>query len=659
MKSSALVFSCAGVHALRFDASASKEYPVSKVVELIRDMKAQLEKEQEADEEIYEKLACWCETNDKEKTKAIADAESKLTNLQAKIETMTAQSAQLNVELEGLEKEVAANQKSLDVATALREKQLAEFNEEEKEMLEAIKSLGAAIVVLSKHHSASLLDQRTLDSVVALAHNQMVQHQDMLRGAITPHQRKVITAFTQSAAPKYEAQSGEIFGILKQMKETFEANLAQTQDEEKSNAQAYADLKKAKEAEISAGQASIDEKKQLLASTDETLAQSKEDREDTEAGLSADEKFLLKVKETCKSSDAEWEERQRMRQEEITACAKAIEILASDEARDQFSKTFNSFFQLRKSSAAVRSRASLVLQRAAAKTSSAAMGALAVAVKIDAFTQVKQAIDDMVADLQKEKAEEIEHRDYCIENLNENEKDTAEKTHIKGRLEQKKEGLESEIKSLSQSIEDLNGQIAEMNTQLTRAKEDREAEHEVYLGTLKDQQETESLLTEALSVLKGVYKSPTDSFMQFEKSVQPEGFGEYRQNDGAVGIVMMIEQIIADTKELQAVTKHDEQKAKDDYTNFKEETTKSIEGKRDQITDLKGQKSKTDEEAVETGEELDGAKTDLDNLSNDKTALKGECDFVLKNFDIRQEARDEEVEALKQAKAILSGMKVN
>jgi chromosome segregation ATPase len=287
------------------------------------------------------------------------------------------------------------------------------------------------------------------------------------------------------------------------------------------------------------------------------------------------------------------------------------------------------------------------------------MGALAVAVKIDAFTQVKQAIDDMVADLQKEKAEEIEHRDYCIENLNENEKDTAEKTHIKGRLEQKKEGLESEIKSLSQSIEDLNGQIAEMNTQLTRAKEDREAEHEVYLGTLKDQQETESLLTEALSVLKGVYKSPTDSFMQFEKSVQPEGFGEYRQNDGAVGIVMMIEQIIADTKELQAVTKHDEQKAKDDYTNFKEETTKSIEGKRDQITDLKGQKSKTDEEAVETGEELDGAKTDLDNLSNDKTALKGECDFVLKNFDIRQEARDEEVEALKQAKAILSGMKVN
>jgi septal ring factor EnvC (AmiA/AmiB activator) len=346
-----------------------------------------------------------------------------------------------------------------------------------------------------------------------------------------------------------------------------------------------------------------------------------------------------------------------MRQEEITACAKAIGILASDDARDQFSKTFNSFLQVRQSS--LRSRASNLLAGVAAKMNSAELAGLAVSVKLDAFTQVKQAIDDMVADLEKEKAEEIKHRDYCIENLNENERDTAEKAHIKGRLEQKKEALESEIKSLGDSISDLESQIADMNTQLVRAKEDREAEHEVYLGTLKDQQETESLLTEALSVLKGVYKSPTDSFIQVRHNRQPEGFSEYNQNDGAVGIVMMIEQIIADTKALQAETKHDEQNAKDEYTNFKEETTKSIELKRDQITDLKGQKSKTDEEAVETGEELDGTKTDLDNLSNDKNALKGECDFILKNFDVRQEARDEEVDALKQAKAILSGMKVN
>lgn len=656
MKSAIVLFSCAAVHGLRFSESAAKEYPVSKVVQLLRDMKAQLEKEQEADEEIYEKLACWCQTNEKEKTKAISDAEAKLADLASKIERLTAQSAQLNVELEGLGKEVAQNQKSLDVATSLRRKQLAEFNDEEKEMLEAIKSLGAAVIVLSKHHSASLVDERTMTTVAALVHNQLVQHQDVLRGAITPHQRKLITAFAQESAPKFAPQSGEIFGILKQMKETFEANLAQTQGEEKSNSQAYGDLKAAKEAEIVAGQTSVDEKKQLLATTDETLAQSKEDREDTENGLTTDETFLLHVKETCSSSDNEWEERQKMRQEEIVACAQAIKILASDEARDQFSKTFN-FLQIKARQHLMdRAHASRLLSTMGAKFNNPKLAALAVAVKLDAFTKVKQAIDDMVADLQKEKADEIKHRDYCINSLNENEKSTAQKAHIKGRQEQKVAGLKSEVKTFSDQIADVQGQIGDMNTQLQRAKEDREAEHEVYDGTLKDQMETESLLTEALGVLKGVYKS---AFIQKSaSSQQPGGFSEHRQQEGATGIVMMIEQIIADTRELQAVAKHDEQKAKDEYTAFKEETTKSIEQKRDQITDVKGQKSKSSEDLVETGEELDGTNTDLENLNTDKNSFHGECDFTLKNFEVRQSARDEEVEALKQAKAILSGMKV-
>merc|ERR1719456_1269217 len=56
-------------------------------------MLKQLEKEGEEDEEIYDQLACWCETNDKEKTKAIADAEAKITDLTTKIEELTASSA--------------------------------------------------------------------------------------------------------------------------------------------------------------------------------------------------------------------------------------------------------------------------------------------------------------------------------------------------------------------------------------------------------------------------------------------------------------------------------------------------------------------------------------------------------------------------------------
>merc|ERR1719321_2463989 len=142
---------------LTFDSEAAKNRPVSKVITLLKDMLKQLETEAEEDEEIYEKMACWCETNDKEKTKAIADAEARINDLTSAIEEFTASSARLNTEIEILDKEIAKNQKALDMATALRTKELAEFNAEEKDMLQSISSLKAAIVVLSKHHPGALL----------------------------------------------------------------------------------------------------------------------------------------------------------------------------------------------------------------------------------------------------------------------------------------------------------------------------------------------------------------------------------------------------------------------------------------------------------------------------------------------------------------------
>merc|ERR1712217_475456 len=113
---------------LSFDVADAKNRPVSKVITLLKDMLKQLEKEAEEDEEIYDKVACWCDTNDKEKTKAIADAEAKIADLTVKIEELTAASARLNTEIKNLEKEVAANQEALDQATAIREKRLARVN---------------------------------------------------------------------------------------------------------------------------------------------------------------------------------------------------------------------------------------------------------------------------------------------------------------------------------------------------------------------------------------------------------------------------------------------------------------------------------------------------------------------------------------------------
>merc|ERR1719198_2472846 len=269
------------------------------------------------------------------------------------IEELTASSARLNTEIKNLEGEVARNQEALDKATAIRQKQLADFNEEEKDALEAISALKAAIVVLSKHHP-SALQTESLMHIASMMQKQMHKHADLLREVITPTQRRAIASFAQApddffdAKPtfkqSYAPQSGQIFGILKQMKETFEANLSASQKEEMQNQKAYEDLKAAKEAEIQAGQEQIETKTQELANTDEKLAQSKQDVEDTRASLAADEKFLMDLKEKCQMTDQEWEERQKTRQEEMAAVSKALAILSSDDAHDTFTKTFNPEF---------------------------------------------------------------------------------------------------------------------------------------------------------------------------------------------------------------------------------------------------------------------------------------------------------------------------
>merc|ERR1719284_2306291 len=337
---------------LRFDAGNTKNRPVTKVITLLKDMLKQLQKEAEEDEEIYDKLACWCETNDREKTKAIKEAEAKISALVTKIEELTASSARLNTEIKNLEKEVAENQAALDKATAIRQKELAEFNAEEKDALEAITALKAAIAVLSQHHTSLLQMPRTsLLGVAATLQHQIRKHGEVLDGVLTPSQLRMVASFVEAPADYFDAaptfkqtyapRSGQIFGILQQMLETFESNLAAAQKEEQAAQKAYEELKASLEAEIAAAQELKEKKEAELADTDEKNAAAKVDLEDTKAKLSADAKYLMMLKEKCSLTDKEWEERQKTRQLEMEAVSKALAILTADDAHDTFTRTFN------------------------------------------------------------------------------------------------------------------------------------------------------------------------------------------------------------------------------------------------------------------------------------------------------------------------------
>ena len=213
--------------------------------------------------------------------------------------------------------------------------------------------------------------------------------------------------------------------------------------------------------EIAAGTAQIDTKTGELATTDVKNAQAKLDIQDTKDSLSADEQFLMMLKEKCAMTDKEWEERQKTRQLEMEAVSKALAVLSSDDAHDLFTRTFNPAL-LQKGSlvrSQRRSQASKLLAQIAKKYENPRLSTLATKVRLDAFEKVKAAIDDMIAQLLKEKAAEIKHRDFCISNFNENQLETERKEREKEDLTAKVADLEMTIKELGTAIDTLKAKL--------------------------------------------------------------------------------------------------------------------------------------------------------------------------------------------------------
>jgi chromosome segregation ATPase len=443
---------------------------------------------------------------------------------------------------------------------------------------------------------------------------------------------------------------------MNQMKESFETNLASSQKEEAENVKAYEDLKAAKEEEIAAGQSQDEAKTQELATTDENLAQARQDLKDTKKSLAADTEFLATLKEKCEMADHEYGERVKTRTEEIAATSKALEILNSDEAQQMFSKTF-SFLQESsqmnaKMMATRRLSVSKMLSRVGLQFSNPGLSALAVRVRLDSFTRVKKAVDDMIQQLLAEKADEIKHRDFCIEEFNTNAQQTQTKEGEKKDLTAKINDLNKKIEELTATIDTLKAEVAEMQLQMKHGGEDREFANLEFQKAIAEQRASQQILTKALDVLKGFYKAA----MLQQQADQPAQ-AEYAKNNKSGGVMGMIQSIIDDAAKMEAEAIRAEEDAQKAYEDFTKETNASIEAKNKDIANKSEVRAQAEADLSEAKETMENTELELTQLANMNAELHKSCDFVMANFDARQTARDAEVEALRQAKAILSGAK--
>merc|ERR1740120_677850 len=113
----------------------------------------------------------------------------------------------------------------------------------------------------------------------------------------------------------------------------------------------------------------------------------------------------------------------------------------------------------------------------------------------------------------------------------------------------------------------------------------------------------------------------------------------YKPSEGASGVMQMLEKLMAEAKKSES----EAQKA---YETLIADTNAAVVALQKQVTTKA--KAKTTKEKQRTEEDLAAAVRELEGLSKYKADLHAECDFSLYNFDTRQDARGQEIEALLQ-----------
>jgi hypothetical protein len=646
-------------------------------------------------------LDCWCKTNEAEKTKAIEVGQATIASLESSIAADLAKMKELEAKRKATMDELYADQKALDEAKALRMQENKVFHKSETEYLEAIGACKGAIQVLGVHQ-ADLAQVRSVAMKLRRARVQELALTSSAAGrSASAHTRaKVLSEFLDTAErgdvkatmaflaipgySSYTPQSSQIFGILETLLEDFKANLADAQAAEAKSVADFEALKKAKEEEIAAGNKLVEEIDAQVAALREKNAQEMKELADTEEQLAMDQAFLADLKEKCAASDAEFESRMKSRLEEIAAVEDTIEILNSDEAFANFDKTTRGFVEDKKfieqssafvqtasrrageaTAAVLRNRAAALLRKVAGRTGSPELALIAASAEIDAFTKVKGLIDKLVAELKAQQLDEVKMRDWCIDEFATNKEETQAGDHKMSNLQQKKKDLEARIEELSEKIEQITEAMAESQKQMGRASDNREAEAADLATTIQDQRLTQTILHRALARMKEVYaflqQQPgaahvATSATHTDAGNAPARFTKYGLNSGGARVVGLLENVIADSQKLEDEAMTQDLDSQTEYEDFMKASNAELAQDMKTKASMEEALAKAKKDLVATKEDIMDTLKILEGLHAYKGDLHKSCDFIMKNFEARQTARQAEMEALAEAKSILSGM---
>merc|ERR1719223_2379957 len=656
------------------DGLALSVNPIRRVVTMLQMMQKKVEAEGKAEEKLFDKYMCWCQTGAGDLKKAIEEAETKIPQLESSIKALEEEVGQLVADLEKAKKDRAEAKEVVANGKALRAKEAAAFAKESGEMKSNLEAMTKAIKALETGMAGAFL--QTSGGAVL---RQLTVNMDL-----SPSDRDVLASFlSQGQGQGYAPQSGEIVGILKQMADTMAADLKEITEAEA----------KAKAAQIEALTQEIEEKTERLGNNGVELVNMKEDLEDTKKSLEEDKAFLADLEKNCKTKEAEWAVRQKTRAEEILAILDTIKILNDDDALELFKKTLPSpsLLQVKASGQEVKH---LALKALAGSKHDVRVDLIAMSLRGRkvSFEKIIKMIDDMVVLLGKEQKTDDDKKAYCEAELDKAEDEAKELEHAIDDLAKAIEETKGSIETLTQEIADLTQGIKDLDKAVADATEQRKEEHAEYTETLAANNAAKDVIAFAKNRLQKFYNpklyvapakrevteeqrvtlnmggtlAPTAppagiagtgiSALQDAPPPPPETYGAYqKKGQESAGVMSMMDMLVADLDKEITEMEVEEKDAQSEYEQFMEDSAAKRAADAQSISEKEAAKA--------------GLAADLEKMTAEKKVkmteamakheyignLHKECDWLVSNFEVRKEARAGEVDSLKKAKAVLSG----
>jgi len=437
---------------------------------------------------------------------------------------------------------ISDNEAARAMADSVRDKDNTAFKDQETDLKAAIGSLDQAVDTLSAigaDMTAAGADRVSgadtgsflkKDARFSKASMKMLGLKTTMKNAfeaasalMSAKQRKTLTSFIQAPfTGAYQSQSGEIVGILKSMRDTFKANLADAIQAEGTSKEDYDKFSKVKTDNYDKMKKVFETNEEVMGTNDDEVATKKSSKADAEVSFLEDSQFLEKLTALCAKKTKEYEKRKMMRSNEEAAVAQGISILNSEEASAAFGDikatteggTGPMFMQISKHNTesfdGVRPKVQHMIQRSAMKLKSLKLARIAVALeKGNPFEKVVKSIEDMVELIAKEEKADDEQKAWC-----DSEREEAFST--KKDKEDGIEGLIQKIDSLDDTVNNeetgLKAQKAEAYESLKQNRADQKAtikerkeEILVYHGVIENLHDAEKTLMKATKVLKKYY----------------------------------------------------------------------------------------------------------------------------------------------------------